>query len=269
MAEGAPSTGGNGYFCCFANDEMTDAERPRVYNHPRLFVFVWAVVAALPAVVTAQPEASPPRLHVSGTADVRVAPDLAVVRLGVAHEAPTAREAQRQVNAVSVAILAAVEGAGVEERQVQTTQLTLSPIYSSGRGVDEEPRITGYRASSTVSVRVEQLERVAPVIDAALDAGANQLQGVSFGLLDDRAVKQQALRQAIGEARDKADAMAAALGMELDGLVSISEQAGFVQPPMMEMSRAMALQAESSTSVSPGEIAVSASVSLEYRLSEP
>ena len=117
-------------------------------------------------------------------------------------------------------------------------------------------------------MRVDDLNLVAAVIDAALAAGANQLEGVSFGLQDDQAVRQQALRRAVDEARGKADAMAAALGVELAGIISVTEEPGFVREPMMEMSRVMAVQSAPQTTVSPGEVAVSASVSIEYRLSE-
>ena len=125
----------------------------------------------------------------------------------------------------------------------------------------------GYRASNTVSVRVDDLTLVAPVIDAALEAGANQLDGVSFGLQDDQTVKQHALRQAIEEAHGKAAAMATALGVDLEAIISVTEREDFVREPIMEMSRTMALQSNAQTSVSPGEVVVSASVSIEYRLS--
>ncbi len=113
---------------------------------------------------------------------------------------------------------------------------------------------------------VEDLGLVGQVIDAALDAGANQLDGVSFGLQDDQAVRQQALRQAIAEARGKADAMADALGVELDAIISVTEDNVFVRQPVMEAARGIALQVEAPTSVSPGEVSVSASVSIEYRI---
>ena len=225
------------------------------------------VAASVPLLAQTATEA--PVLRVQGSAEIRVVPDLAVVRLGVANEAPTAQEAQQAVNEASDAILDAVRRAGIDERNVQTVRLVLSPIYSSRRPNDtQEPRIVGYRASNTVSVRAEDLSFVAPVIDAALEAGANQLEGVSFGLQDDQAIKQQALRQAIEEAHGKADAMAAALGVELDAIISVTEEPGFVREPMMEMSRAMALQSNAQTSVSPGQVVVRASVSIEYRLSD-
>lgn len=232
----------------------------------RTLVPILALVAAPAVPLLAQ---SAPVLRVQGSAEVRIVPDLAVVRLGVASEAQTAQAAQQAVNGASNAILGAVGRVGVEELSVQTVRLVLSPIYSSRRPSDaQEPRIVGYRASNTVSVRTEDLSLVAPVIDAALEAGANQLEGVSFGLQDDQAVKQQALRRAIEEARGKAAAMASALGVELDAIISVTEEPGFVREPRMEISRAMAIQSAPETSISPGEVSVSASVSIEYRLSE-
>ena len=230
------------------------------------FVPILALVAAGAVPLLAQ---TAPVLRVQGSAEIRIAPDLAVVRLGVANEAQTAQEAQQAVNGAADAILDAVRRVGIDQQDVQTVRLVMSPIYSSRRPNDtQEPRIVGYRASNTVSVRTEDLSLVATVIDAALAAGANQLEGVAFGLLDDQAVTQQALRRAIEEARGKADAMAAALDVKLDAIISVTEEPGFVREPMMEMSRAMALQSDAQTSVSPGEVAVSASVSIEYRLSE-
>lgn len=232
-----------------------------------LALLLTLVATAVPGLARAQTPTEGPVLRVRGSAEVRVAPDLAVVRLGVAEEARTAREAQSAVNNVGGAILDAVRGVGIEERNVQTVRLVLSPVYAPrGPGDREEPRIVGYRASNTLSVRVEDLGLVGQVIDAALDAGANQLEGVSFGLEDDQTVRQQALRQAIAEARGKADAMADALGVELDAIISVTEDNVFVRQPVMETARVMALQGEPPTSVSPGEVSVSASVSIEYRI---
>ena len=228
--------------------------------------FVLAIAIAVSSLAEAQPSVGVPVLRVQGSAEIRVAPDLAVVRLGVAEEARTAREAQSAVNIAANGILDAVRGLGLEERHVQTVRLMLSPVYSQRRQDDpEEPRIVGYRASTSVSVRVEDLDLVGQVIDAALNAGANQLEGVSFALQDDQEVRQEALRQAIAEARGKADAMAEALGVSLEAIISVTEGNVAVRPPVMN-SRMMTLQAEAPTSVSSGEVSVSASVSIDYQI---
>jgi uncharacterized protein YggE len=222
---------------------------------------------AVPGAGFAQ-DTPPPHLTVQGVAEVRVAPDLAVVRLGVAQQAPTADEAQQQVNRVAGEILAAVGREGVGETDIQTSRLMLSPIDARQiPGNSQPPQIVAYRASNTVSIRVGDLDRVGSVMDAALAAGANQLEGVSFLLLDDLPARQEALRAAVVEARAKAGVMAEALGVELGPIHSVGEGGVSVQPPIMETAgavRAMALQAGNATPVSPGELTGSAAVTISY-----
>jgi hypothetical protein len=220
-----------------------------------------------PAPLSAQVPGPPPSLlTVQGNGDVRAAPDQAIVRVGILERSSSAEAAQEVVNRIASAILESVREAGLEDRQVQTSRLMLSPVYSrQAPGSVEPPRIVGYTASNTVSLVVEDLSGVGEVIDRALEAGANQLEGVSFTLRDDREARQQALRSAVAEAQSKAGVMADALGVTLAGIFSVSEGGVAIQPVMMEM-RAMALQADAGTPVAPGEVSVSASVSIQYRI---
>jgi hypothetical protein len=127
----------------------------------------------------------------------------------------------------------------------------------------------GYRASNTVTIRVEDLTRVGAVVDAALGAGANQLEGIGFGLDDDQAAREDALRAAVEEARSKAQVMAVALGVELDGILAINEGGIFIQEPAMAMMESrMAVQADMSTPVAAGEVTVRANVSIQYRIAQ-
>lgn len=215
----------------------------------------------------AQDDGAEPTLSVQGNGVVRVAPDVATVRLGISTEGESASEVQAEANVVASAILDAVLAEGLDERRVQTARLELFPIYASqGPGENTTPRIIGYRASNTVTIRVDDLSRVGEIVDAALGAGANQLQGVGFGLDDDREAREDALRQAVEEARSKAGVMAAALDVDLDGILSVNEGGIFVQPPMPLMEARFAAQADTSTPVSPGEVEVRASVSIQYRI---
>ena len=206
-------------------------------------------------------------LAVQGRAEVRVVPDLAVVRLGIVEQAPTARQAQEAVNSIANRIVEEIQSLGIDESDVQTARLTLSPVYSRSRpGATQPPSIVAYRAMNTVSVRVEELDSVGEVIDAALGAGANQLEGVSFELQDDLTARQTALQDAVREARQKAEAIAGALGVRIESILSVSEGGVAIVPPVMEMSRALALQQDADTRVSPGEVSVAASVSIRYRI---
>jgi len=207
-----------------------------------------------------------PVLTVQGTAEIRVAPDLATVRLGIVAQAPTADAAQGQVNDVAGRILEAVLGMGIEDRNIQTARLNLTPVYSRQRAAEDVPEIVAYRASNTVTVRIQDLGRLGAVIDSGLGAGANQLEGVSFDIADDLPARQAALEQAITEARSKAETMAGALGIRLDGVLSVDEGGVFVERPQMEMARVAVFQDSGSTPVSPGEVTVSGSVTIRYRI---
>jgi uncharacterized protein YggE len=208
---------------------------------------------------------SEPVLTVNGTAEVRVTPDVATVRLGVVGQADTAASAQDGVNAAAGRILEALGAAGVQARHIQTSRLTLTPMYSRQRPGEGNPRIVAYRADNTVTVRVEDLTLLGAVIDDGLRAGANQLQGVTFGLIDDLPAREIALAEAISEARRKAQAMAEALDVRLEAVILVNEGGLSIQRPMME-GRMMAMQEGAPTPVSAGEVTVSASVSIRYRI---
>jgi uncharacterized protein len=213
-----------------------------------------------------------PVLTVSGSGNARVAPDEATVRLGVVAQAPTARAAQDQVNKVANAVLDAIRKQGVQADDIQTSGLSLSPLYSQNRpGAESQaPRITGYQASNSVTVRLDDLTKVGPVIDAGLGAGANSLDGVDFGLRNDEAARGQALADAARAARAKAETLAKALGLRLGEILEVAEGGISISPPPMPRfaRMAMAESAMDSTPVSAGQVGVTASVTLRYRIAQ-
>src|SRR5262245_6398604 len=207
-------------------------------------------------------EPRPPVLVVNGTAQILASPDEATVRLGIVRQAANAQTAQEQANAVAQEILNALGRAGVAANQIQTARLVLTPVYAPRSPESRDaPRIAAYNASNTVSVRLQNLALVGPVIDAGLKAGANQLEGVQFGLRNELPSRQQALKLAVTEARKKAEAMAEALQINLGEVLEVSE-GGSVSPfPKFEASLSMAeARGAVATPVSPGEIQVSANV---------
>ena len=227
-------------------------------------------LAAQPA--PPRPDTPPvPGLTVQGYGQVRTDPDEATVRLGVFTQETTARAAQDKANQVSAALLDAVAKLGVPRQDIQTSDLSLGPIYAPPRPEDDgrEPRISGYQASYVVSVRLEKLDLVGRVIDAALAAGANQLQGVSFGLRDDRAAQTRALEQAVREAREKAQAIAGALGVRLGEVLEASEGTFSVVTPTFDK-RAFAMEAAQAapTPIAAGQVGVDAAVTVRFRISQ-
>jgi hypothetical protein len=226
---------------------------------------------ALPSLAQRPDTPQPPMLVVSGNAEILATPDEARVSLGIVRQANAAQTAQEQANAIGQQILNEIGKLGVPAQQIQTSRLVLTPIYAP-RGPDsrDAPRIVAYNASDTVSVRLENLSLIGPVIDAGLKAGANQLEGVQFALRNDLPSRQQALKQAIMEARSKADVMADALRVDLTEVFEVSE-GGSVTPgydlPMNGRVFAAAEAAASQTPVSPGQIQVRANVTIRYRIS--
>ena len=211
-----------------------------------------------------------PSLTVSADGEARVSPDEATARLGVFAQAPTAREAQDRVSRTAGAILEAVRRLGIPADHIQTSELNLGPVYGQGRPDREpqEPQIVGYQASNVVSVQVEQLDKVGPVIDAGLAAGANRLEGVMFGLRDDRKARAEALTRAVEEARVKADALARALKVRLVRILEVAEGGIAVGPPQpfMKAGRMAMETAMADTPVSAGQVGVSASVTVRWEI---
>lgn len=205
-------------------------------------------------------------LTVNGTGEARVEPDVATVRLGITRQSTSAATVQSQVNEAAQGILKAVVALGIDRKQIQTSQLTLFPIYAPQKPESPEaPRIVAYRASNIVSIRVEDLPKAGPVIDAGLKAGANQLEGINFGLKDELPAREQALRDAVREAQSKARVIAEGLGVKLGKVHEVEEGGVSIRPPAY--GGAMMMRAEAaSTPVSPGEVSVSASVTIRYRL---
>jgi len=210
---------------------------------------------------------TPPVLLVTGNSQVFVTPDQATVRLGIVRQSANAQTAQEQANVVAQEILNTIAKVGVPPSQIQTTRLVLTPVYAP-RSPDsrDAPRIVAYNATNSVSVRLENLSVIGPVIDAGLKAGANQLEGVQFGLRNDLPSRQQALKQAVEEARSKAQTMADALRVNLVEVLEASEGGVSILGDSIEplAGRVMSLTAE--TPVSPGQIRVNANVTIRYRI---
>lgn len=248
---------------------MTLLDRPPLLRPSRLAL---AAVLALAVAATAGAEAeSRPFVQVTGDRSIQVEPDEAMVRIGIESEATNARQAQLETNRIGGAILAAISELGVDSRAVQTAQLSLWPVYESrppeSHG-EHRPRIVAYRATNTVSVRLDDLTLIGPVVDAAIGAGANRIQGLDLGLRDDTAARRRALAAAVEEARGKAETIAEALGVRLGPVLEANDQG--VQVPRIQMQqRALELAAaDASTPVATGTITVSATVLLRFAIEQ-
>ncbi len=207
-------------------------------------------------------------LTVRGSGEISAAPDLALVQLGAVAQSGKAVEAQNRVNQTSGAILKAITATGISAEKISTAELTLVPVYDRSQRVsaDQNPaRIVGYLATNLVRVEIEEMNKIGDVIDAAIGAGANRLERLSFELKDDTLFRKKALRQAALNAREKAAEIADTLNLRLVRILEISEEGVHTVRPQFRIQRMAALAAES-TPVQPGQIQVSASVIIGYQI---
>jgi uncharacterized protein YggE len=191
-------------------------------------------------------------LSVGGHGEVLVAPDMARITVGVQSKGQDAREALSRNSTSLNAVVAAIEGQGVAASRIQTSDLSL--WYDDQHG--------NYVASHNLDVRIDDVNKVGSVLDAAVGAGANTSWGVSFALKDESAARAQALQAAIADARKRANSMASALGVSVTGVVSAGEATvNVVQPPYPAAAQA---SAAAGTNVQPGQLTISADVTVVY-----
>lgn len=242
------------------------AAAPRVHAQP-----------AGSAAVKSEPTVTPV-VTATGSATVSRTPDQAVVTLGVATTGKTSTEAQEKLNAVMDRVVKAVKGLSLPEIKVQTQWLSLSPVYEridfrEQQVQPREPRIIGYNASNTVRVTIGDISKVGTIIDAAIDAGANQVQGLSFGLKDDSSARQEAMTAAAKDARAKAEAIASALGLRVVRVLEASTGMAQRPSPLYRIAGrgAMAPGAEAlstPTTVEAGEVTVQEQVTVTVEVAE-
>ncbi|MCR9130255.1 MAG: SIMPL domain-containing protein [Alphaproteobacteria bacterium] len=224
-----------------------------------------APLALSPAVFAQESAPTPATLSLSATGEVSLVPDQATVSAGVVTQGDSAAEAVR-ANALAMSrVFAELRRAGVAERDLQTSQLSVNPIYQSyDRSSSREPRITGYEARNTVSAMVRDIDEVGDVIDAVFEAGANTLNGVSFSSSEAEEAQDEARRRAVAELMALRDLYADAAGFQVVRLMSFSESGGGRPYPVM--ARTEAFSSDASTPVAAGELTISATVSAVWEI---
>jgi uncharacterized protein len=168
---------------------------------------------------------SPPEhtISVAGSGKVAVAPDMATISLGVIIERPTAKAAREAAAQAMTRVVAAIRALGIDEKDIATANVSLGPVYDYP--TNGAARIRGYQLSNTVTVTVRDIAKVTDVLDDGVTAGATSVDGVSFDVADRAAAEAKAREAAIKDAKAKADTLAAGLGIRIEGVASVSEQA--------------------------------------------
>jgi hypothetical protein len=231
------------------------------------------IVAALAAAIlvgprqgiSSAPDALPRIVTVSGQGEVKVKPDMATITTGVTSDAPTARAALAKNNAAMSAVLKALQEAGISEDEIQTSNFTVSPIYGAIQpGQSGTPRVVAYQVSNQVSARVLDLSRLGVILDALVQAGSNQIGGISFDVKDPAAATNEARKKAVADARARAELYARAADASVGSVIQISEVSN---SPVMPVSYRMAeMSSAAAVPIAAGQSTLSASVTVTFEL---
>ncbi|MEO4041224.1 SIMPL domain-containing protein [Hoeflea sp. CAU 1731] len=236
------------------------------------FLIMFAV-ALLPvsAMAQAQKPHRQPSISVTGEGTAQIAPDMAVINLTVLRQGKTAREALDASNEAMAAILAEMEATGIEDRDLQTSNFSISPQYVYPKQDDNQrqpPTIEGYNVSNSLTVRIRDLANLGAVLDKSVTLGVNQGGQIMFTSDDPSAAITEARKKAVEDAMEKAQTLAGAAGIELGSVLKISEVANPGRPmPMMRAEMAMASDARG-VPVAAGENEYSVSVTMSFEIKD-
>jgi uncharacterized protein len=226
-------------------------------------VLAAAVTAVTLLAAPALAQTGPPAIiSVTGEATVSVPPDLAEIEGGVTSDAKTAREASEANNAAMGKVLLALKAANIDEKDIQTSRLSLQPQNAPNR--TGSSAIVGYRASNRVTVRLRDVTKLANMIDTLVGAGANDIGGINFIVSQASKLLDQAREQAISDARRKAEIYAKAAGVTLGAPISITEEgapgpmryskmsAGIAPAPVAQGEETLGVSVNVSWAIKPG-----------------
>jgi uncharacterized protein YggE len=201
-------------------------------------------------VATSQAQAQQPRspsdgrIVVIGEGSVSVPPDYAQIRSGVTTRAKTAKEAADANSKAMSAVTAALMDAGIAQKDIQTSQFSIQPVYTP-QEPRSEPKFSGYSVSNQVLVKVHQLSKLGEILDRLITAGATDIGNVQFLLADPSKALDQAREAAVADARRKAELYARASGLTLGRIVWMTEDPGYAATPMKAFPPASAARAAS------------------------
>lgn len=205
-------------------------------------------------------------ITVTGEGVVSMAPDMATISLGVTERAPAASDAMAQTSEKVEAILAQLDTLGVEARDRQTSGLYLRPVYDNRedrpRDDTSMPEIVAYEAGNSVSITVRDLDGLGALLDAVISEGANDFNGLQFGLQDNDAALTDARKEAVADAMARATQLAEAAGVQLGDVVRMTESSQGFRPMEMKSAqmRSMDVPIES------GEVDISAQVTMQFEI---
>lgn len=206
-------------------------------------------------------------ITLNGHGEVKAAPDMAIVEFGSVTQAATAKAALEANNKKMAALLALLKTNGIDDKDVQTSGFNVGPRY--GNDSSQPPKVIGYEVTNTVTATVRKLDALGGLLDAVVNTGANQINGISFGLADTKPLQDEARKAAVAEAAHKADVLTAAANVKLGALVSVSESGGgvpFIRTARMEAPNVAMASAAAPVPVAQGQLTISEDVNMVWEL---
>jgi uncharacterized protein YggE len=196
---------------------------------------------------------------VTGEATVAVAPDMVVIRIGVTSQGKTAREASDANARQMTAVMAAIKDAGIAERDMKTSRLSLQPQYDPNRNAPT--RLLGFLVSNRLTLKIRDLAKLPGILDRAIGAGTNEMSGIEFAVSEQSKLLDQARGEAIADAHRKAELYARAAGAKVGPVMEIAEAGS--APPLRPTGAA---RAAASIPFAPGEQTLRVVVTVTYEL---
>jgi uncharacterized protein YggE len=220
-------------------------------------IFGPLLALAIAAAVSLPARAAEKLVTVTGQATIAVAPDTALIRIGVSSQGKTANQASDTNAKQMTAVMAAIKNSGIAERDVRTSRLSLQPQYENKGGTTH---LLGFRVTNQVTVTIHDIDQLPAILDRAIAAGANEMSGIEFVVSEQSKLLDQARDDAIADAHRKAALYAKAAGAKLGRVVSITEEGAPSPPHPVAAVRAGAVP------VAPGEQRLRATVTVSYEL---
>jgi len=225
--------------------------------------------AALPLSAAAQPASitqtiAGTRLDINATGEATRVPDIAVISAGVVTRSSSATGAIQDAADKMQKVLAALKRAGIADRDVQTSNVSLNPEYRYPE--NESPQLVGYTASNQVTVRFRDIRNSGKVLDALVSQGANQINGPNLTIDKPEAALEEARANAVQIGRARAELYARSLGLHVVRVVSVAESGGYAVPPPAPPVPMMARAQMASTNIEPGEQKLEVTLSMTFEL---
>jgi len=246
---------------------MSETHEKRLFGLVLILVVVVALLAGVatyssymkPAPVI-PPAGTEKTISVGGTGTVSMSPDIGWFTASVVTQAATAAQTEQQDNDAMSKVIFALKSAGIAEKDIQTVEFSLSPIYQDSKEPGKMPILVGYSLRHSIRVTVNDVNALGKMLDLAISNGANNVSGVYFGLSDAKAkqAESQALDLAVKDADNRAETIANAMGVNLVGPISVS--IGYYYAPVAMDLKGGAAQAP----VMPGQLDYTVSVQIAY-----